>query len=133
LSDDKFADADFALASLLNDQKEYPESEKLLRAGLVLQPDGWSGHFELARVLLATGKAADAEQSALTARKMKPEFSRVYLLLANIHQQENKNEAVLDDLNTYLKLFPNGAFAAQAKAMKEQTEKALGRAPSTPN
>ena len=133
LSDDKFADADFALASLLNDQKQYVEAEKLLRSGLVLQPDGWSGHFELARLLLATGKATDAEQSALTSRKLKPEFSRVYLLLANIHQQENKNEAVLDDLNTYLKLFPNGTYAAQVKTMKEQTEKTLGRTPSTPN
>jgi len=133
LSDDKFADADFALASLLNDQKQYEEAEKLVRGGLALEPDGWSGHLELARTLLATGKPTDAEQSALTARKLKPEFSKVYLLLANIHQQENKNEAVLDDLNTYLKLFPNGSYVAQAKAMKEQTEKALGRGPSTPN
>ena len=33
---------------------------------------------------------------------------------------------MLDDLNTYLKMFPNGAYVAQAKAMKEQTEKAHG-------
>jgi tetratricopeptide (TPR) repeat protein len=133
LSDDKFADADFALGSLLVDEKQYPEAEKLLRAGLVMQPDGWSGHLELARLLQATGRPADAEQSALTARKLKPDFSKVYLILANIHQQEGKNEAVLDDLNTYLKLFPNGAYAGQAKAMKDQTEKALGRGPSAPN
>jgi hypothetical protein len=29
-------------------------------------------------------------------------------------------------------MFPNGAYVSQAKAMKEQTEKALGRTP-TPN
>jgi len=133
LSDDKFADADFALGSLLVDEKQYPEAEKLIRAGLVIEPDGWSGHLELARLLLATGRLADAEQSALTARKLKPDFSKVYLILANIHQQEHKNEAVLDDLDTYLKLFPNGAYAGQAKAMKEQTEKALGRGPAAPN
>jgi tetratricopeptide (TPR) repeat protein len=132
LSDDKFPDADFALAALLTDQKQYPESEKLLRAGLLMAPDAWNGQMELARVLLATGRLADAEQSALAARKAKPDFSRIYLLLANIHQQQGKNEAVLDDLNTYLKMFPTGPFVAQAKAMRAQTEKALGRTP-TPN
>jgi len=132
LSDDKFPDADFALAALLTDQKQFVEAEKLVRAGLLMAPDAWSGQTELARVLLATGRLADAERSALDARKAKPDFARIYLLLANIHQQMGKNEAVLDDLNTYLKMFPNGAYVSQAKAMKEQTEKALGRA-STPN
>ena len=132
LSDDKFPDADFALASMLTDEKQFAEAEKLIRAGLQMAPDAWSGQVELARVLLATGKFAEAEQSALAVRKVKPDFPRVYLLLANIHQRLGKNEAVLDDLNTYLKMFPNGAYVSQAKAMKEQTEKALGRAP-TPN
>jgi len=133
LSDDKFADADFALAALLTDQKQFADAEKLVRAGLQMEPDAWSGNLELARVLLATGRVADAEQSALTVRKLKPDFSRIYLVLANIHQQQGKNEAVLEDLNTYLKMFPNGPYVGQAKAMKEQTEKALGRTPTTPN
>jgi tetratricopeptide (TPR) repeat protein len=132
LSDDKFADADFALASLLTDEKQYPEAEKLVKAGLVIQPDAWNGQLELARVLMSTGRFAEAEQSALAVRKSKPDYSRIYLLLANIHQQLRKNEAVLDDLNTYLKMFPNGPYVGQAKAMREQTEKALGRTP-TPN
>jgi tetratricopeptide (TPR) repeat protein len=132
LSDDKFADADFALANLLTDEKQYPEAEKLVRAGLVMQPDAWNGQLELARVLAATGRFAEAEPLALAVRKAKPDFARIYLLLANIQQQLRKNEAVLDDLNTYLKMFPNGPYVGQAKAMKEQTEKAMGRAP-TPN
>jgi tetratricopeptide (TPR) repeat protein len=132
LSDDKFPDADFALASMLTDEKQFAEAEKLIRTGLQIAPDAWNGQMELARVLLATGKFAEAEQCALAVRKVKPDFPRVYLLLANIHQQLNRNEAVLDDLNTYLKMFPNGPYVAQAKAMKEQTEKALGRTP-TPN
>jgi len=132
LSDDKFADVDFALASLLTDQKQYPEAEKLVRAGLLMQPDAWNGQLELARVLMSTGRFAEAETSALAVRKAKPDFARTYLLLANIHQQLHRNEAVLDDLDTYLKMFPNGAYVAQAKAMKEQTEKAMGRTP-TPN
>jgi hypothetical protein len=132
LSDDKFPDADFALASMLTDEKQFADAEKLIRTGLLMMPDAWNGQLELSRVLLATGKFADAEQSALAARKLKPDFPRVYLLLANIHQQLHRNEAVLEDLNTYLKMFPNGAYVSQVKAMKEQTEKALGRTP-TPN
>ena len=101
-----------------------------MRAGLLMAPDAWNGQMELARVMLATNHLADAEQSALAVRKAKPDFSRVYLLLANIHQQQGKNEAVLDDLNTYLKMFPSGPYVAQVKAMRAQTEKAMGRTPT---
>ncbi len=132
LSDDKFPEADFALAAILTDQNQYPEAEKLVRAGLQMAPDAWNGQLELARVLAATGRFAEAEQAALAVRKTKPDFARIYLLLANIHHQQAKNEAVLDDLNTYLKMFPTGPYVAQAKAMRAQTEKAMGRTP-TPN
>jgi tetratricopeptide (TPR) repeat protein len=130
LSDDKFPEADFALAALLTDQKLFAEAEKLVRMGLQMAPNAWNGQMELARLMLATGRLADAEQSALAVRKMKPDFPRIYLVLANIHQQQGKNEAVLDDLNTYLKMFPTGPYVAQAKAMRAQTEKALGRIPT---
>jgi Flp pilus assembly protein TadD len=132
LSDDKFPEADFALAALLTEQKQFADSEKLVRAGLLMAPDAWNGQIELARVLLATSRFADAEHSALAARNTKPDFAPVYILLANIHHQQGKNEAVLDDLNTYLKMFPNGSSVTQVKAMRAQTEKALGRTP-TPN
>ena len=132
LSDDKFPDADFALAAMLTEQRQFADSEKLLRAGLLMAPDAWNGQIELARVLLATNRFAEAEQSALAARKTKPDFAPVYILLANIHHQQGKNEAVLDDLNTYLKMFPDGPSVTQVKAMRAQTEKAMGRTP-TPN
>ncbi len=86
LSDDKFPEADFALASMLTDEKQFADAERLIRAGLLMAPDAWSGQLELARVLLATGKFPEAEQSALAVRKVKPDFPRIYLLLANIHQ-----------------------------------------------
>jgi Flp pilus assembly protein TadD len=133
LSDDKFPEADFALAALLREQKQFPESEKLVRLGLQMAPDAWNGQIELARLMLATGRLPDAEQSASAARKTKPDFAPVYILLANIHHQQGKNEAVLDDLNTYLRMFPNGPSVTQVKAMKEQTEKALGRSITYPN
>lgn len=132
LSDDKFPEADFALAALLTEQRQFADAEKLLRLGLQMAPDAWNGQMELARLMLATNRLPDAEQSALSVRKIKPDFAPVYILLANIHHQQGKNEAVLDDLNTYLKMFPNGSAATQVKAMRSQTEKAMGRTP-TPN
>jgi hypothetical protein len=132
LSDDKFPEADFALAALLTDQKQYPEAEKLVRAGLLMAPDAWNGQMQLARLMLATSRYADAELSALAAQKAKSDFGPIYILLANIHHQLGKNEAVLDDVNAYLKMFPNGTYVAQAKAMRAQTEKAMGKTP-TPN
>jgi Flp pilus assembly protein TadD len=132
LSDDKFPEADFALAAMLTEQRQFADAEKLVRAGLLMAPDAWNGQMELARLMLAMGRLPDAEQSALAVRKAKPDFPSIYILLANIHHQQGKNEAVLDDLNTYLKMFPNGSSVAQVKAMRAQTEKAMGRTP-TPN
>lgn len=129
-SQGRYADPCFALASLLTDQKRFAEAEKLSRQGLESQPDAWRGHYELARALLGLGRPDDAEKSGIEARKRKSDFPGLYLILANIHLQLHKNESLLDDVNAYLKLEPDGSFSTQAREIKKQVERALGRQPS---
>jgi len=124
-----FAEADFALASILADQERFAEAEKVDREGLQIQPDAWRGHIELARALLGTNRPSEAEQEAMEAAKHVRNYPQLYIVLANIHLRLLKNEAVIEDLNTYLKLDPTGAYSGQAKALKEKTEQALGNAP----
>jgi tetratricopeptide (TPR) repeat protein len=126
-SQDMYPDACFGLAAILSDQERFKQSEPLSRHGLELQPEAWRGHFELARALSGLGRTAEAEQSALEARKRNPGFSGLYIVLANIHLQLRNDVAVLDDLTTYLKMDPNGPFASQAKDLKAKTERALSR------
>jgi tetratricopeptide (TPR) repeat protein len=130
-SQDHYSDPCFALASLLTDEKNFPEAERLARRGIEIQPDAWRGQYELARALLGEGRLVDAENSAVEARKRKDDFPGLYLILANIHLQLHKNEAVLDDVNTFLKLDPSGPNSEQARAIKGQMEHALGKSPGS--
>jgi Flp pilus assembly protein TadD len=131
-SQDKYPDACFGLAAILSDQEQFKDSEKLLRHGLELQPEAWRGHFELARALSGLGRTTEAEKSALEARRLNPTFSGLYIILANIHLQLHNDAAVVDDLGTYLKLDPNGPFAAQARDLKSKTEKMLSKKSAPP-
>ena len=132
LSREHYADPCFALASLLTDKKQFSDAEQVAREGLTADPEAWRGHYELARALVGEGRAADAEKSGLEARKRKADFAALYLILANIHMQLHNNEAVLDDVNAFLKLEPEGPASGQARAIKTQMEHALGHAPTPP-
>lgn len=131
-SGDQYADPCFALASLLTDQKKFQDAEQLSREGLKAQPEAWRGYYELARAMLGEGHPAEAEKSGLEARKRKTDFPGLYLILTNIHLQLHNNEAVLEDVNDYLKLEPDGPFSGQARQIKEQVERALGHPPTPP-
>ncbi len=128
-SQDQFPEVYFALASLLADQGRFSEAETIDRKGLQLQPEAWRGHYELARVLLGTNRPSEAEESALEASKRVKNYPQLFLLLANIHLRLLKNEAVIEDLNAYLKLDPTGAYSDEAKAMKEKAVQAIGHTP----
>jgi hypothetical protein len=131
-SDHHFAEPCFALASLLTDKKQFVEAKQLAREGMEADPEAWRGHYEMARALLGEGKFAEAETDAIEARKRKTDFPGLYLILANIHMQLRKNEAVLEDVNAYLNLEPDGPASGQARSIKTQMERALGRTPTPP-
>jgi len=131
-SEGHFAEPCFALASLLTDQQHFAEAEKIAREGLNIQPDAWRGYYELARALLGEKNPAEAEKNGLEARKRKTDFPGLYLILANIHMQLRNSEAVLDDVNAFLKLDPDGPASGQARKIRDQMERTLGRSPSPP-
>ena len=132
-SEHHYAEPCFALASLLTDEKQFSKADQMAREGLETDPEAWRGHYELARALIGEGRPGDAEKSGLEARKRKADFAALYLILANIHMQLHNNEAVLDDVNAFLRLDPDGPASGQARAIKAQMERALGRTPNSPD
>jgi tetratricopeptide (TPR) repeat protein len=134
-SDDKYPDPCFGMAAILSDQERFKEAEEFARQGLELQPEAARGQFELARALFGEGHIAQAQERALESRRLNPNYSPLYIILANIHLQLHNDAAVVEDLGTYLRLDPNGPFAPQARDLKEKTEKMMSRkgAPPVPN
>lgn len=119
------ADAQFALAALLSDQRRFEEAEKIARRGLLLKPFSWFGQSVLGQALLGLNRLTDAEQRAHKALSLKPDFAVVHILLANIHIRRHEHRALLADLNAYLKLEPNGAYSAQARQTRDVIQQSL--------
>lgn len=131
LSQGRYARSDFALAALLSNNGHFSDAEPLARRGLEFEPTAWQGHFELARALAGSNQWAEAEKHVLEARKEKPDEASVYLLLANVHIRKKDYPALVEDLETYLKLNPNGGASAQARSTLEQIRKLQDSAKGT--
>jgi len=132
LSGDGYSDADFALSGLLADQDRLVEAERIARRRLAVAPASWQGQFQLGRVLLGMHQLQEAEQSAQKAHSIKPDFSAIYILLANIHLAQHHYAAQLKDVDEYLRLDPNGAFSAKAREVRDSVQRALSQLQSEP-
>ncbi|HYL10239.1 MAG TPA: tetratricopeptide repeat protein [Candidatus Acidoferrales bacterium] len=128
LSDENFAEADFALCELLDNQKQFDDAEKMARHGLQLSPASWVGHFLLSQALYGMNRFKEAEESAKKVLSLKRNFASVHLLLANIHLRRHDRPALLEDLNSYLTLDPDGPQATQARHLREAVQQSLAAA-----
>ncbi len=99
LSQEKFADADLALASLLLTRHDSARGEPLLLHGLDLKPDSWSGYFQLGKLELYRNHLDAARQAAEKAQSLAPEEAMTYRLLSLIHMRQKNDPATLADLD----------------------------------
>ena len=120
ISKDGYAEADVALGSVQLDQNRNKEGEALIRHGLSLSPNSWLGLYELGRAQLNQNEVQEAAASAEKARQIQPNAPVIYRLLANVHIRQKNRAALLEDLNTYIKLEPGSAAGQRAQQMREQ-------------
>ena len=132
LSEQHYEATLFWLASLLSNGQRFADAEPLARKGVELDANSWQANSELARALLGLGRAAEAETSALAAVKLRPENANLHLVLANIHNELQNDQALLDDLNAYLKLAPAGPFAVQARKQRDELQQELQKTQASP-
>jgi len=128
MSSSQYSEAFLLLAGLCNNMNRYPEAEELARKGVALDASSWHGYYELARALTGLKQPAEAEKNAVQARSLKPDYAQLLLVLANIHIQERNYNALLQDLDGYLKLSPTGPEADQARKTREQLQAAMQKA-----
>jgi Flp pilus assembly protein TadD len=125
LSHGQYADALFNLAALLTDSKRYAEAETIARQAISVDKSSWRGPFELARALTRLDQNDEAEKSAQQSRDMMPDNAPVYLLLANVHIQKKDYQALVRDLDEYLRLAPASAEADQARKTRDRVQASL--------
>jgi tetratricopeptide (TPR) repeat protein len=133
-SQERFPQADFNLAALLSNTNRFAEAEPYARRGATNDPTDWKGHFELARALAGLGKWDEADKSVQEAHRLNQTVPAMYLLMANVHIHKQNYTALLEDLDTYLKLEPDGPASAQARSTRDQVQKAMANGkPIPPN
>jgi tetratricopeptide (TPR) repeat protein len=118
VSGGQYAHPLIALGAILDDQEKFAEAESIIRKGLDLDHDSWTGHYYLALALFGLNRVEDAAKSVLDALQRKTDFPNAHLLLADIHCREKVYTSAVSDLDEYLKLAPDGPDSSRAKALR---------------
>ena len=129
VSEQHYADAYFVLANLYVNAKRFADAEPVARKGAAARRQLMEGSLRIGLRALWTGpRRRRPKQKLRPPRNFSPTWPETRLLLANIHIHLHKYPAVLEDLNAYLKLEPNGAHADQARQLRDQVQTALEKA-----
>ncbi len=124
LSSGKYPEALYLLSALLLNAKRYQEAATLARKCVEMDASSWQGPFELARALFGLQQFDEAEKSANLARDKNPDFPDVHILLANIHIARRDLTSLAADLDTYLKISPNGPDVDWVRQTQERMQAA---------
>jgi Flp pilus assembly protein TadD len=131
LSKGKYPDALFDYANLLNDTRDFAGAEPMARQEIVLEDMSWRGYFQLARALQGLKQIPEAEKNARKAQQLNPQDRQIYVILTNIHIAKRDYPAVLDDIDSYLKLDPDSPAAQQMRTTRAQVARVVAAAPAS--
>lgn len=134
LSRGRYAPADFGFGLILATvRKQWGDAEEILRDGLQLSPSDAIGNFLLGWVLCSTDRLPQAEAAAQNAVSLQPKFPGGLLLLAQVHFQQKRYAAVVDDLNRSLALGISGPQNDRIRAILAQAQSHLVSGDAGPN
>jgi len=133
--DPKAFNALFALSEIYLRQNKIAEAEKVLVQGLAIQDQSYLGHLNLARVYWEKARATkDLMQAKPALEKSYDEVKRAlslnrdlagaHLLKGNLLLRVSRTADAVTEFNAYLRLEPNGPFAAETRALMDKINKA---------
>ncbi len=116
--DGTFLRAPHGLASLYLAENKPAEGEAVLLKSLRIAPNDWVGLYELGAVHFAMRKYSAAVRDFEAAKsfhaQMPPSF---HVRLADAYLKTSQIDKALAEINTYLRLSPEGPYAEDAKKM----------------
>jgi tetratricopeptide (TPR) repeat protein len=131
VSGGQYAHPLLALGAILDTQKNFAEAMTVIRKGLDLEPDSWTGHYYQGMALFGLDRLEEAELSLREALRLKADFPEAHLLLADIHSREANYTSLVGDLNEYLKLAPTGPASDRVKALRESAKAKMSAPPTS--
>lgn len=115
-----------ALGTLYANQKDFAGAEKPLVRGLELSPGVAEGHCELSLTYWALKRLPESDQHAKKCAALKPDYGQAHLLLGNLALAQGDQRGALREYKEYLRLDPQGLYAAAARQQIDRLEKTLG-------
>lgn len=131
LSESKYTPSLFGMGLALASQKQFADAETYVRAGLQIEPTSPSGLLALGWVLFSAQRVVEAEKAAREAILYNPNLAMAHLLLAQIHRHQNNSAAMVDDLDAYLRLEPDGPRSRALRSSRDAAQQSLNPAPAT--
>lgn len=120
-----YAEPHFGLSALLCNRQRFTEAEPIIRKALKLAPGFGPGQFILAWALFGLNRLDEAEKNAHEALMRVPRLAPAHLLLANINNRRSDYFAALGELDSYLRLKPDGAVSDQVRLVEESLKRKL--------
>jgi tetratricopeptide (TPR) repeat protein len=127
LSGGRHAWAEFGIGYLLYLKGKAEEAVTIIRRGLELDGNSPDGYLVLGMALLRVNRLDEAEKSAQEALLRNPNFANAYLVLADVNGCRHDYRTQLQDLDTYLRLEPNGDVSGRVRAAREAVAKILAK------
>jgi tetratricopeptide (TPR) repeat protein len=130
LSESKYTPPLFGMGLALASQKQFADAETYVRTGLQLEPTSPSGLLTLGWVLFSAQRVVEAEKAVREAILYNPNLAMAHLLLAQIHHLQNNSAAMVEDLDAYLRIEPDGARSRALRTTRNEAEQSLNHEPS---
>src|ERR1700736_4017930 len=125
LSRGLYAQPLLALGILLGYEQKFAEAEEVTLKGLNMDPSSWPGRYSLACALFGLNQLEDAEENIREVLRLEPDSAEARLLLADILNRRKDYGALLEDLDEFLKLYPDHPSGVKVKALRGRTVRAL--------
>ena len=136
--DAKAFNAFFALGEVYLRQNKIADAEKVLVQGLAIQDASYLGHLNLDRVYwekareikdLAQARPAleKSYEEVKRALALNPDLAGAHLLKGNLLLRVSRTADALVEFGEYLRLEPNGPFAAETRTLVEKIKKATSQ------
>ncbi len=123
----RYARAVFGIGYVHYLQGNAAEAETAVRRGLEIDPNAADGYVILGMTLLRLNRPNEAEKSAREALLRDPHMADAYLVLADSCARREDYRDQIQDLDTYLRLDPNGGASKRAQEVRQVAQRILDR------
>jgi tetratricopeptide (TPR) repeat protein len=121
--DGGFLEAYLQMGILLNMEKKFPEGESILQQALRVAPSDWQPYYRLGVVHEQWGKYKEAEEEYLKAVSLSAAVpAEIHIHLANAYLQQKAYESAYNEMQTYLRIAPDGPLASQTRSMLQDVD-----------